>query len=325
MAGDVIITSRLGGALGRVRTGLARRRAGHVPDRFESRLVWVLGSPRSGSTWLLQLLGDHEAVIPINEPLIGWYLGPFMCDLPAMHAENLDLSNFTLRKIHEDKRPSFFANEFEDVWLPGLAKMMRQRFHAHAVRYPAGVPLSRTWVVIKEPNGSQSADVIMRALPRSRLLFLLRDGRDVVDSELAANSKGSWVGREFPGSAGIEDRVEFVVQSAKKWLWRTEVVEAAYAGHDGPKLLVRYEDLRADPQIHMRRLFDWLEIDIGDEQLAAMIEKRAFERLPEEARGPDQFFRAAKPGGWSENLSSAEQDALERVIGPKLRELGYAT
>jgi Sulfotransferase family len=309
--------------VGRVRRGIARRRGIRVPQDFETRLVWVFGSPRSGSTWLLQLLGDHEAIVPINEPLIGWYLGPFMCDLPAMSAEQLDTSNFTLRRIQKGNRPSFFAEEFADVWMPGLATMMRERFHAHAARYPAARPLSRTWVVIKEPNGSQSADLIMRALPRSRLLFLLRDGRDVVDSELAANSKGSWVGREFPGSAGVDDRVEFVVQSAKKWLWRTEVVEAAYAAHHGPKHMVRYEDLRADPTTHMRRLFDWLEVDIGDSELAAMIEKRAFEALPSEVRGPDQFFRAAKPGGWRDNLNGAEQEALERVIGPKLRELGY--
>src|SRR3712207_8163602 len=37
--------------------------------RIEPKIVWVLGSPRSGSTWLLRLLGDHGAVVPVNEPL----------------------------------------------------------------------------------------------------------------------------------------------------------------------------------------------------------------------------------------------------------------
>jgi hypothetical protein len=301
------------------------QRSQRIPRDFERRLVWIFGSPRSGSTWLLQLLGDHDAVVPINEPLIGWYIGPFMCDLPAMSARDLDLGNFTMRRVHESKRPSFFAEEFADVWAPALGRMMRERFYAHAVRYPAGVSQRRTHVVIKEPNGSQSADVLMRALPRSRLLFLLRDGRDVVDSELAANLEGSWVGREFPGAVGVADRVEFVVQSAKKWLWRTEVVEAAYASHGGPKHMVRYEDLRAEPAIHMRRLFNWLGIEIDDASLEAMVARRAFEQLPQEARGPHEFFRAARPGQWKENLSPEEQDALEQVIGPKLRELGYSS
>jgi hypothetical protein len=303
---------------GRVEAAVARR-------GFEERLVWVFGSPRSGSTWLWALLAEHDAVVAINEPLIGWYLGPFMSDLAGIGVDGLDTSNFTLRRVHAKKAPHFFNDDFKDVWLPGLATLMRDRFLAHATRYPAKAPLSRTMVVIKEPNGSQSADVIMAALPRSRLLFLLRDGRDVVDSELAAHQKGSWLSSEFSGISGVgeDERIEFLVQSAKKWLWRTEVVQAAYRDHSGPKHMVRYEDLRADPRTHLRALFDWLGLEASDAALDALIEKHAFEKLPEEKRGPQSFFRAASPGLWRENLTGAEQAAVEEVIGPKLRELGY--
>src|SRR5207248_8350579 len=130
-----------------------------------------------------------------------------------------------------DRGEQFFSERYADVWLPNLARMMRERFHAYAQRYPTDAPVSRRQVMIKEPNGSQSADVIMRALPRARLLFLLRDGRDVVDSELAANLQGSWVSRDFPGLRGIadSDRLSFVAQSAQKWRWRTEVVQATLA------------------------------------------------------------------------------------------------
>ncbi|MCW2990501.1 MAG: sulfotransferase, partial [Solirubrobacterales bacterium] len=245
---------------------LSRRRHRAVDASFDERVVWLLGSPRSGSTWLLYLLAEHRAILPVNEPLIGFYLGPFMSDLPAMSAKDMDLDNFTLRRVHREKRPHFFAEEFADVWLPGLARMLRERFHAQAVRHPVGVPLEETFVVVKEPNGSQSADVLMRAMPGSRLLFLLRDGRDVVDSELAANVKGSWVAGQFEGSSGVGEgqRLDFVVQSARKWVWRTQVVREAYAAHDGPKLMLRYEDLRADPFAQLSVLFAWLGLDVGD-------------------------------------------------------------
>src|SRR3954469_5317581 len=228
---------------------------------LEDRLSAVLGAPRSGSTWLLQLLGEHEAVVPVNEPLIGYFLGPFLSDLPGWAPDALDSDNFTLRKVQATKRDQFFAAEFSDVWLPALRQMMLRRFAAHAARYPPrDAPASEAMIVIKEPNGSQSADVIMEALPRARFLFRLRDGRDVVDSELAANKTGSWVSKEFPGGGGIADadRLAFVIQSAQKWLWRTEVTERAFATHPGPKLLVRYEDLRADQLGGVRALLDWL-------------------------------------------------------------------
>src|SRR4051794_27467777 len=91
------------------RTRAREFRAGHD---LEERLVWVLGSPRSGSTWLLQLLGEHEAVVPVNEPLIGWFLGPFLSDLPGWDTSTLDTANFTLRRVQRDKRDQFFATQF---------------------------------------------------------------------------------------------------------------------------------------------------------------------------------------------------------------------
>jgi hypothetical protein len=292
---------------------------------FESRVIWVFGSPRSGSSWLLQLLASHPAVVQINEPLIGGYLGPILSDSSNVSAADLDVSNFTLLRTERDKPESFFSREFDDVWAPALGKLLVERFLAHSLRYPSEVAPSQTVVAIKEPNGSQSADVLMAALPRSRLLFLLRDGRDVVDSELAANLEGGWVSASIPGVRGIgeTERLEFVKQSAYRWLWRTEVVQEAYGSHAGPKYLLRYEDLLEDPSGQMRSLFDWAGLEIDDAQLATWIERRSFDRVPAEARGPQGFFRAAKPGMWRESLTPEEQAAVEGIIGPKVRELGY--
>ena len=57
------------------------------------------------------------------------------------------------------------------------------------------------YLIIKEPNGSVGASLMMEALPESRMIFLMRDPRDVVASRLdavkkaqleAAVSKHSW-------------------------------------------------------------------------------------------------------------------------------------
>lgn len=273
----------------------------------------------------MRQLAGHPAVVPVNEPLIGQHLGPFFSDEPGIRAEDLDSSNFTPARYLRDAGQYFFAAEYRHVWAPLLGSMMRARFHAHAAARSTSVALSDTFVVIKEPHGSQAADVIMEALPQSRLLFLLRDGRDVVDSELAAAARGSWLGDVFPvvGGIGEDERLSFVEQSAHKWLWRTEVVEQAYAAHQGPKLLVRYEDMLAGAAGQLRRVFHWLSLEMAEPDLESLVDAQSFERLPDEHRGPDKIFRAARPGLWRENLSHEEQGVVERVMGPKLRELGY--
>ena len=304
-----------------------RRRLGALRARrdLESRLLWLLGSPRSGSTWLLQLLANHRAVVPINEPQIGWYLGQFLSDLPGVRPQDLGLPNFTLQRVDREKPHSFFSSEFRDVWSPALRRMMLERFGAQLLRYPASVPPSRTVVAIKEPSGSQSADLIMGALPRARFIFLLRDGRDVVDSDLAANLRGSWLSKEVPGMRGIDEdqRLDFVIQSAYKWLWRTEVVSGAFSAHPGPKRLLRYEDLLDDTAAQLESLFAWTGLDLDEERLGRWIDESSFEHVPPSARGRQAFHRAARPGMWRENLTATEQDAVEAILGPKLRELGY--
>lgn len=308
------------------------RRAGRAARRtvaartIESRLLWILGSPRSGSTWLHDQLREHEAVVSVNEPIIGLYLGPFLSDLPGWDPKNLDVSNFTQRKVHPGGRDQFFAEEFAGAWAPALGEMIRRRFLEHSLRYPpSGGRPERAIVSIKEPNGSQSADILMRVLPRSRLLFLLRDGRDVVDSQVAAHAKGGWLAASFPGAPeiGESERLAFVETCASKWLWRTQVVEEAYARHPGPKLTVRYEQLRAEPLDGMREVLDWLGLRYDEAWLRDLVDQRSFERLRPAETGAQSFARSASPGRWRENLGADEQAAMHAIFGAKLAELGY--
>jgi Sulfotransferase family len=289
---------------------------------LESRLVWLFGSPRSGSTWLLQMLCDHPLVTPINEPLIGDHLSPFIANDPGYRAEDLDLDSFTIRRAMADDPDRFFAESFSDVWVPGLRRLINERFAAHLERFADG-PHDETILVLKEPNGSQSADVIMRAQPRARLLFLLRDGRDVVDSTLASLLVGSWGQRAHRNMRGVSEseRLDVITRLAYRWLWQTEIVEIAFAQHRGPKHMLRYEDLLREPERHLGEVFQWLGLPLEEGAVAAVVKRFSFEGIRE--RGPDRFHRSATPGAWRENLRPEEQVALGKVLGPKLRELGY--
>ncbi|HET8673835.1 MAG TPA: sulfotransferase [Thermoleophilaceae bacterium] len=290
---------------------------------IEPRVIWLFGSPRSGSTWLRRMLAEHPVIEVMDEPTIGYHLSPFLSNEPGYHPDDLDVSTFTLRRVAQDQPHRFFAEQYADVWVPGLRRLINDRLLAHlgleVGRYAANDAL----LLVKEPNGSQSADVIMRAQPEARLLFLLRDGRDVVDSELASFAVGGWQERSFSHMRGVaeEERLDFVVNSAYQWLWRTEVVEQAFDAHAGPKHMLRYEDLLREPERHLSEIFDWLGAPLEPAEVAAVAERHSFERLP--SHGADQQDRFAKPGAWRENLRPDEQEALERILAPKLRQLGY--
>src|SRR5215216_8110349 len=43
--------------------------------RSEDRLVWIFGSSRSGSTWLLRMLSELDDAVAIDDPHLGHHLG----------------------------------------------------------------------------------------------------------------------------------------------------------------------------------------------------------------------------------------------------------
>jgi Sulfotransferase family len=298
-----------------------------TPERdsrsVEARVIWMFGSPRSGTTWLRQMATEHPGIEAMDEPTIGYHLSPFLSNEPGYHASDLDLGTFTLRRVVEDNPERFFSSKYADVWLPALRRLLNDRLLAHLEREVGGSAPDHALLLVKEPNGSQSADVIMRAQPEARLLFLLRDGRDVVDSELASFLVGAWQARTFAHMRGVADpeRLGFVTDSAYQWLWRTEVVEAAFTEHRGPKHMLRYEDLLLEPERHVSELFEWLGQPLEQTEVAAIVDRWAFERQP--GRRPTEINRSATPGAWRENLRPEERAAVEEILEVKLQELGY--
>jgi hypothetical protein len=245
--------------------------------------------------------------------------------MPGVRVDDLDASNFSVRRLQAEREHQFFATAYAHVWTPHLRRMINERFLAQARRVKPNVSERDVIVAIKEPNGSQSADILMAVQPTARLLFLLRDGRDVVDSQVAGSAEGAWPSENFPGVVGVAaaERLGFAVTSAYKWLWQTEVVQEAFGAHPGPKMQLRYEDLLSDPAKRMGELLGWLGLDVADDQIRAVVDRHAFDKIPESERGPTRFHRAATPGSWKQNLTSEECDRIEEILGPKLRELGY--
>ena len=282
-----------------------------------------MGSPRSGSTWLLNLIAADPRVAKIDEPSIGVHLGPFLSAHVNLQPEDRGVVDPRISDRRAQARSYFFNERYASTWRPGLRKLLLSRLGVEVEDVSLKRGAARPLVVIKEPDGSQAADLIMSLLPESKLIFLLRDGRDVVDSELDATRTDGWIAELLPGFERSEvDRLAFIRARAHAWLWRTEITQRAFDQHP-PDLrrLVRYEELLQDPMGTLEPLAEWLSLEL--DRLREAAELNSFDRIPPSERGPGRFARAAKPGGWRESFSDSESALLERIMGPKLRGLNY--
>jgi Sulfotransferase domain. len=288
-----------------LRTRLARMEAGHEVEGIQpERIVWVFGSGRTGSTWLsgmMQALPDHARW---NEPNVGHLFGHLYYQRSLEGREDQD--NFIL------------ASGFRETWLSSIRGLV---LNGANTRF-AELAQRRGYLVIKEPHGSIGAPLLIEALPESRMVFLVRDPRDVAASALHTRLEGARapIARADRMTMPAENPNLFAISRAEAYLQHIGHAKQAYEAHEGRKVLIRYEDLKANTLETMKRLYATLDIPVEDEELQHAVEKYASENIPEHKKGYGTVRRRATSGGWREDLTPKQAELVESITAPLLEE-----
>jgi len=233
---------------------------GGKPGRSQSRsiqpenMVWTFGTARTGSSWLSSMMGEMKGYTRWHEPLVGHLFG------------NL----YYVRANHRSGDEHFILGGDKDLWLSAVRRFV---LDSATARFPGVV--RGGYLIIKEPQGSMGAPLLMEALPESRMILLVRDPRDVVASNLDAHKKESWTsdlmrkgGKEKAPSLAESRPDAFVAGQANRYLRDVGNAKQAYDAHEGYKVLVKYEELRADTLGTMKRIYSTLGIPVEEKELA---------------------------------------------------------
>jgi hypothetical protein len=284
------------------------------------RLVMLVGSPRSGTTWLQTLLGAHpEIATPQETDLFRVYLQPLV------DAWERQLHGATVEGERRRRKglPLVLTEaEFDDA----AGALVRRTLHAVRDLKPGA-----SVVVEKSPSHSMCVATILRFVPAAPFVHIVRDGRDAAASMVAAS--GDWGQKWAPGS---------IARAAQVWrdhlLGAREAVDAP-----GGYFEVRYEDLLGDGGAALlQQAFSTCGVEVSADAAAAYVDEHSFERMKAggqvsgsillggEAGGtqaaqqePEGFFRKGTVGGWRDEWSVADRQAFARVAGDLLVQLGY--
>ncbi|HWS82365.1 MAG TPA: sulfotransferase [Rubrobacter sp.] len=286
--------------ISRLRTRLAQggsdATGGGIPP---GHFIWVFGVARTGSSWLGAMMGDLEDHATWYEPYVGDVFG-YAYYMRAGEQQ----------RMREDY---ILGDPYREAWIRSLRTFVLEGAGA---RFPE---LDENgYLVVKEPNGSVGAPLLVEALPESRVILLVRDPRDVVASLLAAQRGGSWGAGE--DALADTDPDEFVRQRARMYDASFGKAWVAYEAHDGRKVAIRYEDLRYDALGELQKIYSSLAIPIEEEQLRRVVEKHAWENIPERQKGPNKPRRKARPGGWREDLTPEQARMVEEITTPVMNE-----
>ncbi len=273
-----------------------------MPEDRETPLtpIFVVGVPRSGTTWVQRLLAAHPDAFPLLET----YMFSGRIGLGALFGPV----------------PPDAGDEAPAAAPPGLGRLFTRgellvEARTVARRWlEAGVPEGTLFAVEKSPWHLDELPLIAEVLPEARFVNVLRDGRDVAVSLYEARRSWSQFGSAEPG--------DVVGEAARSWSTGCALAAKAAPALGERLLEVRYELLRADPRVGCRALLAHCGMPAGEADTDHAVASADIE-LGDRPHGEGLPIRAGRVGEWRERFGIADARRFDRVAGATLRATGY--
>jgi hypothetical protein len=262
--------------------------------------VFIVGFPRSGTTWVMWLLAQLPSVAAIQQSGI-------------FHAFE-KLENWW-RKDHRFTRGE---GGKEKLGMEGMASVLSYDDYVECVRpmisrifqRVAEASLGTEIVVEQTPENMEYERTVRDVFPDALFIEVIRDPRDCYCSMRRAVR--TWAGG-FPQTP---------IHIANRWveyIRRGRVLRAATENH----VEVRYEDLSADPVAELKRIGRSLGLELDEATYQTAVEACQLDRMRNETGLPKGFFGKGAAGGWRDKLRGRELRLVEHIVGPEMERFGY--
>jgi hypothetical protein len=304
-------------------------RSSYEPE-LRPAMVTTLG--RTGSTWLVHLLGTHPGVVAYRpfsfEPRAATYWIDVLTSLaePSSYTQQLDGEieypqpwwlGSGVRMTSERLPDEALARWLGSDSVEQLAAFVHERIDAVYLQVAAIADRERPSFFAEKclPHNNVS-QLLWELYEDAREVFLVRDFRDMACSIRSFNDKR---GRQAFGATRADTDEGFVREVLAPSVAR--LLDEWRARRDRAHL-VRYEDLVAHPSDTVAGLLAYLGVESSPETVEAML-ARAGKELPAMADHRTASSLGASVGRWRTELPDALRALCDEAFGPALEEFGY--
>ena len=308
-----------------------------------SRLAFIVGHRKSGSTWLLNLLSLHPDVRGIAETHVvelSWRerdprvrTAKLFTRTPWSEGGSRGLLRYRAvrlaapvlagikpaLRLRAEERPATLLDlplsdqrvlrrELEDI--PDPAEYVRRFFLFLERRLRPSA-----YLIEKTPSNVHHADRIQELFPGAPMIAIHRDGRDVVVSD-------RFFTRDYGGE---RQEFDFTASAAR---WKREMEALLSAAERYPLFVCSYERLLADGPAVASELFAHLGLAADARTLDDVLARSSFRFHAGRDRGQEdrkRFYRKGIVGDWRNHFSTDEAGIFREVAGDMLVRLGYET
>ena len=266
--------------------------------------IFIIGSPRSGTTWVQRLLMSVDGVAGYQESHFFCYFGDAIkkfkkqeglkrvVGLPAY----MNYGDFKkhLRNIWYDMMSPYIEKSRADT---GDVKLLVEKTPGHALHMVE----------------------ILEIFPKAKFIHVLRDSR-AVSASLIAASNDDW------GISGKSSAID----AAYHWCKHVELIlnttEMLQLSSDKIRT-VRYEDISRNTEKEFRRLLEFTGLQVTDEKIEEILNTNLFKNQVKNNgtffKEPKGFFRNGDPDSWRKELSKKQKEDIYRITSRIMNKVGY--
>lgn len=263
-------------------------------------LVFLVGPPRSGTTWLQTMLGNHPVIGTSQEShLFNHFLTHMIRSWDHLKGFDDGRGGIGLPAYQTEAQ---FIQMMRDIVFEVLGNA--DEFHENPV------------FLEKTPDHILNMQEILRVLPGAKFIYMIRRPEDTIESMLCASQ--SW-GRDWAPD-NILKAISTYRYFAKKGTTDLQNINASQV------VKVKYEDLVADTSKELTRILDFLGLDASDRTVSHMINaKSALKKYGDSASKsgnqvvePAGFARAVKG-----RLNWVQKLLVRLFLGRYTHQYGY--
>lgn len=276
---------------------------------------FIIGRPRSGTTLLRLLFESHpHLLVPPESPFI------------IIHYKKYGkITNWTEEIINEFVE-DLYKTRYFDKWLINRDDLTEQLYNLKGIRtfqemvlevykcYKSVYPKQDIRMIgDKNPMYSLYPGRIHQLFPDSRIIHITRDYRDNFLSLINVNF-------EVPIVPIVIYRWKYALR--KMWKLKAENPDLIYS--------IRYEDLVADPEMHTRRLCDFLGIEFDPSVLSFYEKKDEAQALYAGNKDLSKIHKSLfnpisteKVNKWQTDMTTRQIKIADLVMGKTAEKAGY--
>jgi hypothetical protein len=275
-------------------------------------MFFVMSMPKSGSTWLMNLLNGHNDVLCWGEGHLPNHLLPSLDKALAHYEGMIDQWYKQFESMGIDQKPPVLLDTDKQFLYCSAIALLFSR--------AAGSDKARV-LGEKTPDNLYAANQLASLFPKARFIHIIRDGRDAAVSGWNMRKEMNNFRARFKA---FDDYASFY---AEKWVQGVEMGQKFGQLNPDKYIELKYEALHDSFDSEVAKLLEFLAVDKSPTAIDDCREGGLFmNKTKGRKRGEENkssFFRKGIVGDWRNEMNDAVLKAFMNKAGSTLEDLGY--